>query len=304
MHISQDEIHFALSSTGYCSNPRIDAALWAALLCDKPLLIEGDPGVGKTALAKALARGLGYKFIRVQMYEGLTDDKVLYDYDYQKQLLTLEAIKPKLEAEYEGKNLSETIDAVASSLDFYGEDFLIKRPVLRAITSEKPVVLLFDELDKASEEIEYMLYEFLEDYSITIPQYGEISSTAENRPLVFITSNNYRELSGALKRRCNYLYIDRKDEFEIYEILKARASVDDRVASGIAKCLSSMPSTLRQMPSISEAIDFAEFLSSAGTLSKQNVLDSLGILAKNSKDRKVVEKIVSENGEVLWNAAQ
>ena len=303
MRITLDKIRKSLDKTGYCSNERINTALWAALVCGKPILIEGDPGVGKTSLAQALAKGFGYQFIRVQMYEGLTDDKILYDYDYQKQLLTLEAIKPKLEEAYEGKDLAETISSVASSLDFYGDDFLIKRPVLRAITSEKPCVLLFDELDKASEEIEYMLYEFLEDYSITIPQYGTIASSAKNRPIVFITSNNYRELSGALKRRCNYLYIDRKSESEIYDILKAKAKVDDSIAQGIARCIVSMPDTLRQTPSISEAIDFAEFLSHAGSdITKELVLDSLGILAKNSKDRRVIEQIVSENGEVLWQA--
>ena len=304
MRITLDRIHKALAKSGYCSNTRIDTSLWAAIICDKPVLIEGDPGVGKTSLAKALADGLGYEFIRVQMYEGLTDDKILYDYDYQKQLLTLEAVKPKLEAEYADDTLSDTIGKVASSLDFYGEDFLIKRPVLRAITSQKRCVLLFDELDKASEEIEYMLYEFLEDYSITIPQYGQIASTSKNKPIVFITSNNYRELSGALKRRCNYLYIDRKTESEIYDILKAKAQADDRIARGIARCLVEMPDTLRQMPSISEAIDFADFVSRAGDkVTKDLVLDSLGILAKNSKDRRIIEKIVSERGEVLWQAS-
>ena len=303
MKITLNEIHEALERTGYCSTTRMDTAIWAALVCDKPLLIEGDPGVGKTSLAKALADGLGFPFIRVQMYEGLTDDKVLYEYDYQKQLLTLEAVKPKLEEEYAGKTLSEVIAAVSSSLDFYGEQFLIKRPVLRAIMSDVPCVLLFDELDKASEEIEYLLYEFLEDYSITIPQYGTMSCSLDTRPLVFITSNNYRELSGALKRRCNYLYIDRKSESEVYEILRARSSADEKIAAGIAKCIAAMPGTLRQTPSISEAIDLAGFLAEAGQdISYQMVMDALGIIAKNNRDRKVIEQIVAENGEVLWEA--
>ena len=142
--------------------------------------------------------------IRLQMYDGLTDDKVLYDYDYQRQLLTLEAIKPKLEEETRGLNVNDAIQKVSKNVNFYGKDFMIPRPILRTIDGTGRKLLLIDEVDKVSEETEYMLYEFLEDYSITIPQYGRIECPPDQRPLVFLTSNSYRELSGAMRRRCVY----------------------------------------------------------------------------------------------------
>ena len=169
---SIEDIKKDLSDVGYYADTNTAAAVAVMLFTGKPLLVEGDPGVGKTFLAEAVAKVLGKKLVRLQMYEGLTDDKILYDYDYQKQLLTLEAVKPHLEKEYADSTTSEMIEAVAKRIDFYGEDFLVKRPILRSIDGSAPV-LLIDEIDKAPEEVEYMLYEFLENYTITIPQYGE-----------------------------------------------------------------------------------------------------------------------------------
>lgn len=305
MKITMQEVRDALKKSGYCSNARIDMALWASAVSEKPLIIEGDPGVGKTSAAKALANGLDLPFIRVQMYDGLTDDKILYDYDYQKQLLTLESIKTKLDDEYSKMTLQEAIDAASKSLDFYGEQFLIKRPVLRSITSDKRCVILFDEMDKAPEEIEYMLYEFLEGYSITVPQYGEISCPDDKKPLVFVTSNGYRDLSDAFRRRCSYLYIDHKSQDEIYEILKTKTACDDNVANGLAACMAAFAKyDLHQQPSISEAIDMSNLISNSRIngikVDREFVMNAIGMLAKSSKDIKTITKIVDANGQSLW----
>lgn len=300
--MTTEEIHSSLKNVGYCSNEDIDWAICISLITEKPLLIEGAPGVGKTSLAKALAKAMGLPLIRMQMYDGLTDDKVLYDYDYQKQLLTLEAVKPALEKEFAGMEVNEIIQHTASKLDFYGRDFLIERPILRAINGTGRKVLLLDEIDKAPEEIEYMLYEFLEsDYSITVPQYGTITCPEDQHPIVFVTSNGYRDLSDAFKRRCNYLYLDVKTKDEMVEILMAQAGADEKLAVSIASCLNKTNSmTLRQHPSISEGVEWAAFLKANMPITKEIVLSSLGMLVKNPKDRSSVASMVKNGSFGLW----
>ena len=256
-----NEIREGLRKQSYCSNENIDYAVMAACLFDKPVLIEGDPGVGKTSLAYAVAGMLGLELVRLQMYDGLTDDRILYDYDYQRQLLTLEAIKPKLEKELDGMSANESIVKVAKDVDFYGWEFIIPRPILRTIDGSGRKVLLIDEIDKASEETEYMLYEYLENYSVTIPQYGKVECPKDQRPIVFLTSNGYRELSGALRRRCGYLYVEKKTRSEIVEILRVKAEADDDLANGVAACLVELQERRLKHPiSISEAIDWTKFL--------------------------------------------
>lgn len=302
MEISIKDINKKLEKVSYSSNSNIDWAVSIAINLEKPLLIEGAPGVGKSSLAKAVADALELPFIRVQLYDGLTDDKILFDYNYQKQLLTLEAIKPFILEKYEGQDIKEIIKGVSSDLDFYGRDFLIERPVLRAINGNGKKVILFDEIDKAPEEIEYMLYEFLENYSITIPEYGEIKCLEEQKPIVFLTSNNYRELSGALKRRCNYLYIENKTEKEIIKILQLKSGIDEKLASGIAKCILSINkrNTVSQKPSISEAIEWARFVSKEDTPVKESVINSLSIISKNYRDYNAIKNIVSSMDDEIW----
>ena len=298
-----NELKNKLKEVGYCSNEEIDYAVAIAMLTDRPLLIEGAPGVGKTSLAKAVADALGLEFIRVQMYDGLTDDKILYDYDYQKQLLTLEAIKPVLEKEYKDMKVNDIIHHVANKLDFYGKDFMIERPFLKAINGKGKKVILIDEIDKSPEEIEYMLYEFLEDYSITIPQYGTINCPEKEKPIVFITSNGYRNLSEAFRRRCNYLYLEQKTHDEMVEILLTRAKVSESVADGIALCLIKAAGLkLEHIPAISEGIAWAEFLNKNPNLSKEIVINSVGMLAKNKKDVELIKEIVENYGENIWKS--
>lgn len=304
MKITMEDLKKKLNKVNYSTNKEIEFATNIAINLEKPLLIEGDPGVGKSSLAKAVADALNLPFIRVQLYDGLTDDKILFDYNYQKQLLTLEAIKPFIENKYEGDDIKEIIKGVSSDLDFYGKDFLIERPILKAINGKGRKVILFDEIDKAPEEIEYMLYEFLENYSITIPEYGEIKCPKNQKPIVFLTSNNYRELSGALKRRCNFLYIKEKTVDEIIDILKLKADVDDKLANGIAKCIIKInkKTNIKQKPSISEAINWAMFLKEQEELTKDDVVNSLSIIAKNYKDYNDIKNIILnlDEGDKIW----
>ncbi len=298
---TNQEITDKLMSIGYYPDEQISCAVSIALNCNKPLLIEGAPGAGKTSLASSVAKMLGLPIIRVQMYEGLTDDKILYDYDYQKQLLTLEAIKPSIQKECDGKSISESIASVSSQMNFYGKDFLIERPILRTINGSGRKVLLLDEIDKAPEEIEYMLLEFFEDYSISIPQYGKIVCPEDQKPIVFLTSNNYRELSGAMKRRCVYLYIHPKNEIEMTRILMTRCNVNEKLAQNVAKCIiATADISMRQKPSVAEAIDWAKMLSFYPSLSKEIVMGSLGLLVKNQNDMGIITDIVKKRGKALW----
>ncbi len=303
MKINIKDLKDKLENVKYSSNDSIDYALAISMNLEKPLLLEGGPGVGKSSLEKAVADALELPFIRVQLYDGLTDDKILFDYNYQKQLLTLEAIKPFITEKYEGQDIKDIIKGVSGDLDFYGKDFLIERPILRAINGTGRKVILFDEIDKAPEEIEYMLYEFLENYSITIPEYGEIKCPEDQKPIVFLTSNRYRELSGALKRRCNYLYIKQKTQIEIVNILKLKAEADDSLANAVAKCIIELDKNtgIAQKPSISEAIEWAKFVRDSDMSPKEAAINSLSIIAKNYKDYDAIRNtILKLDSEYLW----
>lgn len=300
---STTEIRELLEKAGYYSNNQIDIALMIALSGKHPLLIEGDPGVGKTSIAYALSKGLNIPVLRAQMYDGITTDKLLYEDDYQKQLLTLEAIRPVIEREFTGLSLSDAVERAGENLNMKGMEFLIKRPILQAIDGSGQKILLIDEIDKSSEEIEHALLEFLENYSITIPGYGEVTCPRGQEPIVILTSNGYRELSGAIKRRCNYLYIEHKTESELIEILKGQAGTDDVLAKGIAKCLvaAQYDESIHKKPSVSEAITWGQFLMSQPERTKELVEASLGVIIKDHKDMASMTFIVNQNGELLWS---
>ena len=168
------DIRKQLTKNGYLPNDEIVMAAYG-VLHGVPLLVESDPGQGKTSLALAMGQAFGLSVLRVQFYEGLTADKILYDYNYQRQLLSIQAIQSTLAKNLDGKTINEAMD-VAKTIDFYGKDFLIRRPVLESIWGEQRYVLLFDEVDKASEELEYTLLEFLDDFSLSIPQYGTVKA--------------------------------------------------------------------------------------------------------------------------------
>ena len=289
--MKQNEIKKKLKESGYYANKEICFAVAAAEM-GIPIIVTGAPGTGKTSLAYATAKAFDLPLIRIQFYEGLTDDKILYDYNYQKQLLTLEAIKPMLEKAYGNEEDIGTILRKASEdINFYGEEFLIERPVLKAINGDRRKVLLLDEIDKADEAIEYTLLEVLDDYSMSIPQFGRIECPADQRPIVFLTSNESRNLSDALKRRCGYLKIEDKSKSELEEIIITKAAVDFRLAEKISECIVRARNyELNQMPSIAEGIQWGMFLKE--NYSKEAAKGSLGLLVKNARDKELIKPVV------------
>ena len=296
----------ALRKTGYIATDDIAYAVSGTVNERIPLLIEGSAGAGKTSLAEQTARALGMELIRAQIYDSVSSESLLYDYNYQKQLLSIEAIRSSLDSSLKKKSPEEALEAV-KDINFYGEQFLIRRPILRAITSEKPVVLLIDEIDKSSEELEYALLEVLDTFSMSIPELGRrVECAPENRPLVFLTSNNYRDLSDALKRRCNYLYIQPKTGMEIAEIMKERLQVSEDTAKAFASCLVQLQNmNLRQTPSISEGLTWASYIL---THPGEDASKSAFFLAKTKDDvgmvRHVLENFtIRKTGEEIGNAA-
>lgn len=292
--ISKEELDRALRKSGYIANGTTIDALWVSLTMKRPLILEGPAGCGKTSVSKALAEGLGFNYIRLQMYEGLTDDRVLYDYDYQKMLIVAELTKERILDQYHNIDIHDAIDTLAQNFHFYDKEFLLPRPILSSIMSEQRTVLCVDELDKASEETEYMLYEFLENYAITIPQYKTIYCKPGLEPIVMITSNGYRELSGALRRRCGYLYIPHKTKEELVEILMNRVDLSPAIAHAVGDCFMRLRAMdLRKQPSVSEAIDVATYLSEAPALTKDYILGALGMICKHQRDLKSVTKALN-----------
>ena len=262
-----------LGGAGYLSAPEIDTALFLADRLDKPLLLEGPAGAGKTALAAALATALEIPLIRLQCYEGVDESKALYEWNYKKQLLRIQAG----EKEATWDELSE---------DIFSEQFLLERPVLQAIRSEGPVVLLIDEVDKLDMEAEALLLEVLSDWQITIPEMGTVS--AAQVPYVVLTSNNVRELSEALKRRCLYLYLDYPElEREKAIVLSRVPGIEAQLAEQVVKVVRSLRTLeLKKAPSIAETIDWAETLVhlSVPDLDGETVARTLSVALKFHSD--------------------
>jgi MoxR-like ATPase len=240
------EVATALSSAGYLADPGIAQVVFLADRLDKPILAEGPAGVGKTALALAMAAATGRRLVRLQCYEGLDEAKALYEWDYHKQLLRIQSDEGKTWDELEG--------------NIFTEDFLLSRPLLDAITSEQPVVLLIDEVDRVEVETEALLLEVLDAFQVTVPELGTI--TARTRPLVVLTSNNTRELSEALKRRCLFLHIGYPTVERERQILLTRVpDLSEELATRIAKVVRSIRQVpVRKAPSVSESIDWARTL--------------------------------------------
>jgi MoxR-like ATPase len=292
-----DVIKEALQKEGYIPTTQIIYTLMVAMRTGMPILVEGDPGVGKTSLAQAVARGFEKELIRIQFYEGITSNDILYEYDYPRQLLMMNAIKDNIHDEISDLTAQAALDKVSSDIDFYGEDFLIQRPLLRAINGEGQKVLLLDEIDKCSEETENLLLEILSEFSISIPELGKtVKCDEESRPLVILTSNNYRELSDTLKRRCLYLYIPAQTPEEASKIIAAKANVPDKFALRVANEVNEIRKlSLKQKPSISESIVWAASLVSTigedafSPAHKKEIVYSLGVLLKNQGDIDVVK---------------
>jgi MoxR-like ATPase len=246
---SVDKVVARLREADYLADGGIAGVVFLADRLEKPVLVEGPAGVGKTELAKAVAAVTGARLIRLQCYEGLDEAKALYEWNYKKQLL-------RIQADREHETSWEEVEA-----DIFSEPFLLTRPLLEAIRSEEPVVLLIDEVDRVEIETEALLLEVLSDFQVSIPELGTIIGRQE-RPIVILTSNNTRELSEALKRRCLYLHIDYPSIEREKDIVRVRVpEIDDELADQIARVVRSIRQLeLKKAPSISETIDWARTL--------------------------------------------
>ena len=278
------QIKKMLQGQGYIDDGAIAMSLFLAMKLEKPLLVEGPAGVGKTEIAKVMAKSMNTELIRLQCYEGLDSTHALYEWNYQHQLLYLKMQEHKGE---DIKALEETI---------FSDKFLLKRPVLNAITHKEKTVLLIDEIDRADEEFESFLLEVLSDWQVTIPEIGTIKAT--NKPQIILTGNRTRELSEALRRRCLYLWIDYPTFEKELAIVKSKVpEIDQKL--GVQIC--SFMKELRQMklektPGISETIDWARALASMHLthLDKQIVEDTLGVVLKDWQDMRHTQDSLSE----------
>jgi MoxR-like ATPase len=262
MFQSVDEVIAGLGSQKYLCNKNVATVVYLGTTLEKPILVEGPAGVGKTELGKVLAEALGMELIRLQCYEGLDEGKALYEWEYAKQLLYTQILKDKIGEILEGaKTLQEAVDHVANQDGvFFSDRFLLPRPLLRALLSDKRVVLLIDEIDKSDAEFEAFLLEILSDFQITVPEIGTLK--AKHIPLVVLTSNNSREMSDALKRRCLHLYLDFPDAEREKQIITLKVpNVGNKLADEVVRLLHRLRKLdLKKTPSISETLDWVRAL--------------------------------------------
>ena len=279
-----EELKQKMDAAHYIYDDTLATVLAVALQLGRPLLIEGAAGVGKTEIAKVMASALDRDLVRLQCYEGLDESKALYEWNYQKQLLAIQVNM--------GQKDSDTL-----TRDLFSDEYLLERPLLKSIRSEKEVVLLIDEIDKADEEFEAFLLELLSDMQVSIPEVGTIK--AKTIPFVVLTSNRARPLSEALRRRCAYLYISYPDMDKELAILRAKLPhVDDRLSAQVALAVQKLRSSdaILKKPSIAETLDWTAALDALGIrdLTADALRQTAGFILKNSEDMAVLEEITDQ----------
>ena len=283
-HPEYSKVQSLLAQQGYISDPSIVMSVFLGMQLGKPILIEGPAGVGKTEIAKVMAHALDTDLIRLQCYEGLDATQALYEWNYQRQLLYI-----KME-EQGNKSLEEKEDTI------FGDSFLLKRPLLQAITHDKAPVLLIDEIDRADEEFESFLLEVLSDWQISIPEIGTVKAT--HIPHVVVTSNRVRELSEALRRRCLYLYVDYPSYEKELSIVKSKVpQIDTQLADQICRFMQELRQMkLEKVPGVAETLDWATALSSLhfDHLEKELVEQTLGVVLKDWGDMRHTQTSLSE----------
>ncbi|MDQ7025102.1 MAG: MoxR family ATPase [Anaerolineae bacterium] len=289
-----------LSEEQYIATDEISTVVFLAQQLGKPLLVEGPAGVGKTELAKSYAKAAGLPLIRLQCYEGLDESKALYEWEYAKQMLYTQLLRDKLSQILQTTGtLTEAADRLGQEEDvFFSERFLLARPLLQAITSETRVVLLIDEIDRADAEFEAFLLEILSDFQVSVPELGTIE--AKHRPVVFLTSNNTRELSEALKRRCLYLFVDYPNHESELNIVRMRVpEMSAELASQAVEMVQSLRGLdLKKNPSVSETIDWAKALVmlNADAIDESTLENTLTVLLKHESDVQKARRAMLRGG--------
>src|SRR5918995_1270038 len=288
MFQSVDQVIAGFGAQNYICNKNLATVVYLGICLQKPILVEGPAGVGKTELGKVLAGSLGMELIRLQCYEGLDEAKALYEWEYAKQLLYTQILKEKIgEVLQEAQTLQQAVDHIANQDGvFFSDRFLLPRPLLRAILSDKPTVLLIDEVDKSDAEFEAFLLEVLSDFQISVPEIGTLK--AKHLPLVVLTSNNSREMSDALKRRCLHLYLDFPNADREMEIVRLKVpGVGCQLTEEVVRLLQRVPKLdLKKTPSISETLDWVKSLTllNIKQLDSELVEQTLSALVKYEAD--------------------